>query len=130
MGMTAFCQHFTLGLSSSCRIYLSLDTGLVDNLIDVIGRNARLGRGRSNVKHLSRKFANLSHGIYSSLVEDIDLVSVRERAAVPRVSILPPYGVSNRLGERSVWRERIDRSQRAGVGKVRERVEVTGSWIL
>lgn len=109
--------------------YVSLDTGLVNNLVDVIGRHTRLRGGGSNVEDLSCKRAALSHSILSSLVENFDLVAAAEGAAVLGVAILPPHGVRNRFGEGSMRGERIDGSQRAGVGEVGERVVVAGSWI-
>lgn len=101
----------------------------MDELVDVIGRDTRLGGGGSNIENLSRQSTALSHGILAGLVENFDLVAVGERAAVPGVAVLPPHGVRNRLGESSVRRQRIDGSQGARVGKVGERVVVTGSWI-
>jgi hypothetical protein len=99
----------------------------VDDLIDVIGGYARLGGGSGNVENLSCKSAALSHSILTRLVENFDLVTVGERAAVPGVAVLPPHGVGDRLRQSSVRRQRVDGSQRARVGEVGERVVVTGS---
>lgn len=109
--------------------YVSLNACLVDELVDVIGGNARLGSGSGNIEDLPCKSAALSHSILARLVEDFDLVTVGERAAIPGVAVLPPHGVGDRLRQSSMRRQRVDRSQRARVGEVRERVVVTGSWI-
>lgn len=109
--------------------YVSLNACLVDELVDVIGGNARLSSGSGNIEDLSCKSAALSHSILARLVEDFDLVTVGERAAIPGVAVLPPHGVGDRLRQSSMRRQRVDRSQRARVGEVRERVVVTGSWI-
>jgi hypothetical protein len=84
--------------------YVSLNAGLVNDLVDVVGGYARLGSGSSNVEYLSRKSAALSHSILARLVENFDLVTVGERAAIPRVAVLPPHGVGDRLRQGSVRR--------------------------
>lgn len=101
----------------------------MNDLVDVVGGYARFGSGSGNIEDFSRKSAALSHGILARLVEDFDLVTVGERAAVPGVAVLPPNGVRNRLRESSVRRQRVNGSQGARVGKIGERVVVTGSWI-
>jgi len=101
----------------------------VNDLIDVVGRHARLSGSGRDVEDLSRKLATLSHSILALFVENFDLVTVGEGSAVSGVAVLPPYGVRNRLRKSSVRRQRIDGSQGSRVRKVGERVIITGSWI-
>ncbi len=86
----------------AARSYLAFDAGLVDNLVDVIGRYAGLGGFRGKIKDLARKLTNLAHGFYALGVENIKLVAVGQRPAVLGVAILGPHGVRNRLGNSSV----------------------------
>lgn len=109
--------------------YLAVNTGLVDNLVDVIGRHTRFGCRSSNVEDLASKFADLAHSILACLIVNLELVSVGERAAVLGVAVLPPDGVGDRLGEGSVLGERVDGSKLSTVGVVWKRVIEAGSWI-
>lgn len=101
----------------------------MNDLINIVGRHARLSGSGSDVEDLSRKLAALSHSILALLVENFDLVTVGEGSAISRIAVLPPHGMRNRLRKSSVRRQRIDGSQGSRVRKVGERVIIAGSWI-
>lgn len=109
--------------------YVTLDASLVHNLVDLVGRHTRLRGSGGNIKDLSRKLAGLAHSLLGLLVEDLDLVSVREGAAVLGVPVLPPCRVRDGLGQGAVLGQRVDGAEGAGVGIVGERVVVAGCWI-
>lgn len=109
--------------------YVALDASLVDDLVDLIGRDTRLrGRG-GNVEDLSSKLAGLSHSLLALVVEDVDLVAVRKRAAVLGIAVLPPCWVRDGLGQGSMLGQRVNGAEGAGEGIVGERVVVAGRWI-
>lgn len=56
--------------------YLALDAGLVDNLVNVVGRYAWLSSFGGKIKDLARELTNLAHGFYALGVENIKLVAV------------------------------------------------------
>lgn len=48
--------------------YVSLDAGVVDDLIDVVSRDTRNRRRSRNIQDLSRQPADLAHAILGCLV--------------------------------------------------------------
>ena len=108
--------------------YIPFNAGLVDNLIDIIGRHTRADGGSGDIQDLAREAADLSHGVLGLRIEDVDLRSAGTRAVL-RDSILGPLGVRYAFGDDAFWRERVDGSEGAGVVEGRERVVDTSSWI-
>ena len=50
----------------------------MDDLVDMIGRDSRLGRSRSDVENLPSHLAHLPHPFLLFLVEYLDLVPAHE----------------------------------------------------
>lgn len=75
--------------------HLALYASLVDQLVDVVGRDAGLGRGRSKIEDLACQPADLAHRSNALRIVDVDLVAVYQRSAVLGVAILPPGGMRN-----------------------------------
>ena len=99
------------------------------NLVNLVGRDAGLRGSSSDIEDLSGQLAGLAHSLLALLIEDVDLVAVREGAAVLGVAVLPPGWVRDGLGEGSVLGQRVDGSERAGEGIVGKRVVVAGCWV-
>lgn len=55
-------------IKMSIAAYISLNAGLVDNLVDVVGRDARNRRRSRNIQDLSCQPAHLAHAILGCLV--------------------------------------------------------------
>lgn len=87
--------------------YVALDAGLMDDLIDLVGRHTGLRGGRSDIKNFSREFTGLAHCLLTLVVEDVDLIAVRDGAAVFGVAVLPPGRVRNGLGQGAVLGQRV-----------------------
>lgn len=109
--------------------YLALDAGLVDDLVNLVGRDARSQGGGSNVQDFSRQAAHLAHAILGLGVEDLDLVRPSERAAGLGDTVGSVVRVGDRLGDGALLGQRVDGSQGAGVGEGGEGVVVSGFWI-
>lgn len=103
--------------------HISFDTGLVYDPVDLVGRYTRLGRSGCDVENLTGELAALAHSSLALGIEDINLVAVDNGATVLGIAILPPHGMRDGLGERSVRRERVGCTERPRV------VEV-GEWIV
>lgn len=58
-------------------IYVAFYASLVDDFVDVVGRDSGLRGGGSDIKDLSRQAAHLTHGILALGVEDLNFVTVR-----------------------------------------------------
>lgn len=67
---SAVCRREVKDLQS----YFSLQTRIVNHLVDVIGRDARLDLTRRYVEHLPRHVAYLTHCVLLLLVQDRNLV--------------------------------------------------------
>lgn len=78
-----------------CTTHLALYTSLVDKLVDVVGRDAGLGRCRSKIEDLACQLADLAHRSNALCIVDVDLVAVYQGPAVLGVAVLPPGGVRN-----------------------------------
>lgn len=109
--------------------YLALDTGLVDDIVDIVSRDAGFGRRCRNIEDLSCQTADFSHRSNSLGIEYLNLVAVRQRAVVLGIAIFPPDRVRDRLGNGAVIGERIDGSELSREREAGERVVETGSWI-
>lgn len=79
--------------------YLSLNAGFVADLVEVVGRHARLDLSCDNVQHFSRKPANLAHGLLSLGVEDLNLGPVQPALALGD-ACHAPIGMLDRPGDR------------------------------
>jgi hypothetical protein len=90
--------------------------------VDLVGRYTRLGRSGCEVENLTGELAALAHGSLTLGIEDINLVPVDNGAAVLGIAILPPHGMRDGLGKRSVGRERVGSAERPGVVEVGERI--------
>ena len=109
--------------------YVSFQTSLVDNLVDIIRRHARLRGSRSNIQDLSRKPAHLAHALNLLRIEDGNLVPPDKLLLRVRYAV---FGVVWELHARRdlpPLRQRIDGSEGSGVGVGGERVEGAGGWI-
>lgn len=56
------------------RAHLSFQTGLVDNLVNVVCSYARFGGRRSNIQDFSGEPAHLPHAFLAFLIQNLDLV--------------------------------------------------------
>lgn len=63
---------------SQIQAYVSLHASIVDDLVDVVGGDTRLGLTCRNVQHLACKSANLTHAILLLFCKDLDPVSSNE----------------------------------------------------
>lgn len=75
---------------------------LMDNFVNVVGRHAGLGSRGRDIQNLTGKLTALPHSFLALGIEDLNLVSIHERAAVLGVAVFPPYRVRDRLGQCSV----------------------------
>lgn len=82
--------------------YISGYASLMDNLVDVISRDARLCSCGGDIQNFTGKLAALAHRFLALGIEYLDLVAVHERATVLGVAVFPPYRVGDRLGQRSM----------------------------
>lgn len=75
--MTAFISFlgFSFNLVEDGRTYVSLNTSLVYDFINVVCCNAWNCRCSSNIQHLSRQFTNLPHARNLGLVQDLNPLS-------------------------------------------------------
>ena len=75
--MTAFISTlgFSFNLVEEVGAYVSLNTSLVYDFINVVCSNAWNCRCRSNVQHLSCQSTNLPHARNLGLVQDLDPLS-------------------------------------------------------
>lgn len=94
--------------------------------VDLIGSHTRFCGSGSNIKNLPREPTALSHCILAGLIQDFDLVSIQQRTGVFGITILPPYGVWNGLWQRTMGRQRVDRSKFAGEREIWKRVVGSG----
>lgn len=62
---------------SRCRgkAHISLHTGVVDDLVDVVCRNARLGCSSRDIENFASHSADLTHALLFLLGQNLDFVS-------------------------------------------------------
>lgn len=108
---------------------LSLHAGVVDDLVDVVGRDARNRCRRRNVEDFSGHAADLAHAGLLLLVQDLDLLSPG-RAFTPGDSIFGVVRAGYRRGHLSGFGQRVYGAQLSGEGEGREGVECAcnGIW--
>ena len=109
--------------------YFTLNAGLVDHLIDIVGRDSGLERSSRKVQHLSSETAHFAHPLLLLLIQDLDTVLAKQALLGARNAITSIIRVGNRLRDSPLGRQGINWSQRAGVLVGREGVELAGSWI-
>lgn len=99
--------------------YISLETGFVAHLVQVVCGNTGLYLGSNNIQDFSRQLADLSHSLLCCAVEDIYLGSVEHALARghARIGIV---GLLNRLWDDTSRRERIHGPNRACVWEPKE----------
>jgi hypothetical protein len=108
--------------------YISLKAGFMDNLVDLVGRDAGLQGSRSNVQDFSCQPADFPHLLLRRGVQEVDLVCAQGAAGLGD-AIGGVVWVGDRLGHFPLLRERVDRPQGAREGEGREGVVVAGLWI-
>lgn len=84
--------------------YLALDACLVDNLIDLIRRDSRYSSSSSKIQDFSGQFADFTHSLDTLSIQNLEFIAVDNRSAVLGITIYRPYGMRNRLGNRSLVR--------------------------
>jgi len=108
--------------------HISLDTGFMDDLVDLVGRYAGFEGSGSNVQDFSCQPADFPHLLLRSSIQEIDLVCAQGAASLGD-AVGGIVRVRYRLGHFALLREGVDRPQRAREGEGRERVVVSGLWI-
>lgn len=109
--------------------YITLYASLVDNLIDIVGCDARFQFTSSSIQNLTSQAAHFAHALLLFLVENGDVVAANNLLLGARNAIAGVVWVGDRLGDRSLGRQRIDGPQRTSVGEGGVRIECTGVWI-
>jgi hypothetical protein len=77
--------------------YVSFYTSLVNNIIYIIGRNARFDRSCRDVQDLSRQAADLSHSVYALLVQYRYFVAADKDMFASRYAVFSVIGPFDRL---------------------------------
>ena len=72
--MTGGCQRCGCGIQHASITYVALNTGVVNDLVDVVGGHARLSLTGCNIKNLACQSADLAHALLLFLCENLDLV--------------------------------------------------------
>ena len=108
--------------------HISLDTGFMDDLVDLVGRYAGFEGSGGNVQDFSCQPADFPHLLLRRRIQEIDLVCAQGAAGLGD-AVGGIVWVRYRLGHFALLRERVDRAQRAREGEGRERVVVSGLWI-
>lgn len=109
--------------------HIACDAGLVHDLINVVGCNARLRCSGGFIQHFSSQPADLPHALNLLRVKHLDLMPVDEDLLAPRNAILRIIGVRYALRNFSAGRQRVDRAEVAGEGEGGEGVVVAGFWV-
>lgn len=109
--------------------YFTLNAGLVNHLINLIGGDSRLQRGRRKIQNLARKTTYATHALLLLLVQNLDTMLAKHALLGARNAIAGVIGVRNRLRNSSLGRKWVERSQVTGEWICRERIEVAGGWI-
>lgn len=107
---------------------ISLDASLVNNLVDVVGRDARSNRRRSNIENFSGQAANLAHAILSLGVQLLDLVGANHAPVVLGDAILCIVGARYRRRNFASRGKGVNGAERAGEVERGEGVEVVGFY--
>ena len=108
---------------------IPLYTGFVDNLVDLVCRDAWAQSCRSDIQNLSCQTAHLPHSILGLGIKQVDLVWAHVGTASLGNAVGRVVRVWDRVGDGSRVGERVDRSQGAREGKGREGVEIARLWI-
>lgn len=109
--------------------YISLQTGLVDNLVDVVCCHTRLRCSRSNVQDLSREPAHLAHALNLLRIQDSNLVPPHKLLLGMRYAILGVVWELYARRDLPPLGQRVDGSEGSSVRVGGEGVEGAGGWI-
>jgi hypothetical protein len=109
--------------------HVSLNAGLVHNIVNLVRRDARPNGSRCDVQHLSRQPAHLAHAVLGLGIQLGDLVGPDECPAEFGNAIFGVVGMRDRLGNLALRGEGVDWAQGTGEVEGREGVEVAGFWI-
>lgn len=104
--------------------HVSFYAGLVDNLVDLVGRHARL-RGRcGDVEYLTRQPAHLPHALLCLCIQNLDPVAAHQRPAGLGNAVGRIVRVGYGLRHNAPLGQRVDGPQGSREVEVRKWVEV------
>jgi len=83
--------------------YVSFNTSIVNDLVDVVGSDAWLSGASGNVQNLACQSADLAHAFLLGLVENGDLVLANEDLLGARDAIFGVVGTGNVFGNLALW---------------------------
>jgi hypothetical protein len=117
-------------LISGCRrSYITLNSSLVNDLVDVVSSDPRLCRSSCNVQNLAPEATHLAHRILLLLVQNSNLVPVDKDLLRARYAIFCVIWVPYVLRDFASRREGVYGSEGSGVRVRGEWVIVAGGWI-
>jgi hypothetical protein len=109
--------------------YISLNSSLVHNLIEIVGCYARPDLAGGRIEDFAGQAAHLAHGVLLLLVENGNLVSVGVDLLGFGNAIVGVVGELDVRGDFASWSERVYGPDGAGVLKVWKGVIVSGFCI-
>ena len=98
------------------------------DLVQIVGRDARLYGGGHDIQDFPPQHAHLAHGGLSLSIEEVELVPVHEALALGNTGV-GVVGTRDGLGHLALRGQGVDGPQGAGEGEGGEGVVETGCWI-